>query len=844
MTPQLVWHGLGHSLLWQCVLVLSLISAAGMIWMLYGYERRLVPPSVGNTLLVLRLAVIACLFVTFLEPAVTWTHESKRNGRIVVAVDVSDSMTTADVHALPAEKLRWARALGIVGEQASPERLAAWQRAYDNHQEPEWVAPQETADPERRARLTQLRKKNLEQALQDASQISRKEIARRLLTLTSPPLLPALEELGQVQIVTFGGTSQGTTAQQLPQIVAAPPPSLQPSRSDLSQPLTAALTGAEGESILGVVVLTDGRDNSGHDPSGLASRLGNTQVPIFPVLIGSRLRPKDLAIGNLDFPQTVFKDDKPVLKATVNTSGFEGQPIVLKLQPTAGEPVLKTVTPAGPQLEVEFPLPVSKLGRYEFTLSTDPQVGETRQDNNSRQFAMTVVDDKVRVLLVEGEARWEFRYIDNALKRDARVELYSVVFDQPYLGVLDDTYFIRNMTWPVAAELDKSPLANIDLVILGDISQHQLPPHAWPLLEKFVSEGGGTLVCTAGKRHYQTLALNPILQQLLPITQLSPIETAGSDSAGSPTERGFRLRLTPEAESEAMFQFDTDLATNRTIWANLPGHLWGLVGPAKPGTTVFAAPYQGQEQLSLEGERQRALIVHQYYGQGQVLWLGIDSTWRWRHLVGDQYHHRFWAQLGRWASHNKAVAGNAFVKFGPDRPDVIVGENVLLRARWTPEFLRRFPQLKANVEVFRAKDPPHAKPFTTLELKPNLDRPQVHEARAVTLPAGSYRTRLAVTNGDLGPNEISASVFVQEPKSVELSDLSSNRELLVQLAQLSGGQLVLPEAAHTIPDLLRGPTATQSNREETLLWDHWLILTTFFILLTAEWIVRKLNGLP
>lgn len=844
MTPQLVWHGLSHSLLWQCVLIVSLLGAAVMISMLYGYERRLVPPSVGNTLLMLRLMVVGCLFVTFLEPAVTWTYDTKRNGRIVVAVDVSDSMTTADVHALPAEKLRWARALGIIGEQASPERLAAWQTAYDNHQEPEWVAPNETADPERRARLTEVRKKHLEQALQDASQIPRKEIARRLLTLTSPPLLPALEKMGKVQIVAFGGTSQGTNAAQLPKVVASPPSSLQTGSSDLSQPLSAALSGAEGESILGVVVLTDGRDNAGHDPSGLASRLGNTQAPIFPVLLGSRLRPKDLAIGNLDYPQTVFKDDKPVLKATLNASGFEGQPIVVKLQPAEGEPVLKTVTPAGPQVEVEFPLPVGKLGRYEFTLATDPQDGETRQDNNSRQFAMTVVDDKVRVLLVDGEARWEFRYIDNALKRDARVELFSVVFDQPYIGVLDESFFISRLTWPAAGDLDKSPLANIDLVILGDIAQHQLPPQAWQLLEKFVSEGGGTLVCTAGKRNYPTLPMNPILQQLLPVTQLTPIETAGPESTGSPSERGFRLKLTPEAETEAMFQFDTDVATNRAIWASLPGHLWGLMGPAKPGTTVFAAPYQGQEQLSLEAERQRAMIVQQYYGQGQVLWLGIDSTWRWRYLVGDKYHHRFWGQLGRWAAHNKAVAGNAFVKFGPERPDVTVGENVLLRARWTPEFLRRFPQLKARVDVFRAKDSPQAKPFTSLELKPDQNRPQVHEARAVTLPAGSYKTKLVVTNADLGPQEISASLFVQEPKSLELSDLSGNRELLLQLAQLSGGQLILPDSVPRIPELLRGPTATQSHREETLLWDHWLILTAFFILLMAEWVVRKLNGLP
>lgn len=844
MAPHLVWHGLGHSFWWQAFLVLAVLSAGFMVSLLYRYERRLVAPSAGNTLLFLRLMVLACLFITFLEPTVTWTHDTKRNGRILVGIDVSDSMTTADTHALPSEKLRWARALGIVGDQTDQSRITSWQAAYDNLQEPEWVSANETADPERRARLTTLRKKNLEQALSDAAQIPRKEIARRLLTLTNPPLLPALEKLGQVQIVTFGGKALGTDLRSLAQVVDAPTPSLQPDSTDLSQPLANALTGSEGESILGVVLLTDGRDNAGHDPSGFASRLGNIQAPIFPVLLGSRLKPKDLGIGTLDYPQTAFKNDQPVLKATLHVSGFEGQPLVVKLTPATGSPIEQTITPAGPQVEVTFPLPVNGMGRHEFKISTDPQPGETRQDNNSQDLALTIVDDKVRVLVLEGEARWEFRYLDNALKRDLRVELFSVVFEQPFLGILEDTFFPRSLNWPANGDLSQSPLANLDLVIIGDVAPQHLPPQAWTLLEKFVSEAGGTLVLTAGKRHNVAWQQNPDFQRLNPVSLASQIVTTNALPVGTPTESGFRLRLTPEAESESMFQFDTDPALNRNIWASLPGHMWGLIGPAKPGTTVFATAQQGLEAPDLERERQQAIIVRQYYGQGQVLWLGIDSTWRWRHRIGDLYHHRFWGQLGRWAAHNKSVSGNAFVKFGPDRPEIEVGEDVVLKARWNPDFLRRFPQLKGKVEIRRNKDSPTGKPFSTLELKPLPGQEQIHEARVIALPTGSYRVKLVPENGDLGPKEITASIYVRPTKSLELSDLSSNRDLLQQLAQLSNGQLILPENAHTIPDLIRGPTATRTLREEILLWDHWLILVCFFVLLMAEWVVRKMNGLP
>ena len=46
-------------------------------------------------------------------------------------------------------------------------------------------------------------------------------------------------------------------------------------------------------------------------------------------------------------------------------------------------------------------------------------------------MVVRVADDKARVLLVDGEARWEFQYLRNALARDPRVAVDAVVFRQP-----------------------------------------------------------------------------------------------------------------------------------------------------------------------------------------------------------------------------------------------------------------------------------------------------------------------------------------------------------------------------------------------------------------------------
>ena len=153
---------------------------------------------------------------------------------------------------------------------------------------------------------------------------------------------------------------------------------------------------------------------------------------------------------------------------------------------------------------------------------------------------------------------------------------------------------------------------------------------------------------------------------------------------------------------------------------------------------------------TLENERNSAVIVHQNYGFGQVLWIGIDSTWRWRHRLGDQYHHRFWGQLGRWAADNKTVAGNDIVRFGPDKTDIEVGDDVLIRARWLGGFLKQHPGLQANVEIHQQNKQKTGKLIATFDMKPSQGRPLVFEARAVSLPAGEYKLTLSATGADIG----------------------------------------------------------------------------------------------
>ena len=842
---------------WFLFLLLAVAVAAACIVLLYRYERRLVSRPLGFGLLTLRLLAVLVVFATLLEPVLTWSIDREKIGRVVVAVDVSQSMETADKHASPAEKLRLARALDMLGNEATNERLDRWIEDYENGREPEWVPAGEIHDPQRAADAATERRNLVEGAYREIERLPRKEIARRLLTNGTDSVADRIDRLALLELSVFAGQAAQAERETLDSLVAKPPEMLRIDASDLTSTISASLAASDQAPLAGIVVFSDGRDNAHPDATQLLARIRGAGVPVYPVLVGSQQRPKDLAVSLIDAPTTVYENDHPVAKVTLRTTGFEGQPITVRLErevadtgadppvgTAAAETVTRTITPDGPSSTVEFDLDASQLGRQRYVVSTEVLPGETRADNNSKRFALQVVDDEADVLLLEGEARWEFRYLDAALRRDEHVDIERVVFRQPYMGVLPDTFFPRTLHLPSdPAGQSGSPFAKFDVVIVGDVAPHQLQNSGWDLLDRYVRDEGGTLVLIAGKRFMPLGYRSETLNNLLPVERLREIELSGPDQTGAPTDRGFHLQVTPDGAAQTMLQFDPDEVENRRIWASLPGHPWGLRGEARPGCSVWATALQPGVAPDLVTERQNAVIVQQYVGAGQVVWVGIDSTWRWRHRVGDEYHHRFWGQLARWAAEFKATAGNEFVRFGPERPVISQGDDALFLARWTEPFLRRNPDLKARAEISRADDPDHA-PVMTIDLTPTETRPLVHSGRAAGLTAGEYRAKLVVEHANAGAEEIVAELTVTERVTTELSELAANRDLLEQIADVSGGRLFYPDQLDELPRLFEGLTETESLREEVALWDHWFTLLLLCGVLGAEWVLRKLNGLP
>src|SRR5262249_15797667 len=203
-------------------------------------------------------------------------------------------------------------------------------------------------------------------------------------------------------------------------------------------------------------------------------------------------------------PPTVFKDADAPIEVRFKVSGMEGQEIDIelwRLLDTGDKTSLDkhTVRHGGADARYShrFQVRMDKVGTQRLLATVharDKDVRETFTDNNSRTVQINVADDKARVLLVDGEARWEYHYLANALLRDRPRELQSSVFQQPRLGKIAEDELKKTGNPALTLPAEPDALAEFDCIILGDVSPTQLPLPERVRLEKYVADRGGTLV--------------------------------------------------------------------------------------------------------------------------------------------------------------------------------------------------------------------------------------------------------------------------------------------------------------------------------------------------------------
>lgn len=593
-----------------------------------------------------------------------------------------------------------------------------------------------------------------------------------------------------------------------------------------------------------VVVLSDFNQNAGPPPEPILASLG---VPVYTVGLG-KAETEDIAL-EMQLPPLMKKGEAASIRVSVRSQMLSGRNVTVRLAvrpyrateaagvgasqsgaevPTDEEPLQlvgeQTLTLTDEVRDLEFQYTPSEVGHFAFAAEADSLPEESVTDNNRVVRDNYVRDYFLRLLFIEDEPSWEWRFIKEVFHRDPLVGSEGF---RTFLRSADPQVRERNPLFLPVLRMPRKEFFSHDVVILSDVPSDMLTDGFCEQLEQFVSQFGGGLVLLAGPRFGPGQWARSSLEPMLPV-QISP--------QARMRDRPFTLTRTPEAALTYFMRLGDTPEEDEKAWANLGSVPWYYpVERVRPLAGVLAAH---PSDLCLDGKTPQPIVAIQRYGRGEVVYIGFNEWWRLRRKYGELYYRRFWGQLiHRLAMRHVLGTQKRFV-VQTDHTRYQAGDEVLLTVEAYGEDFQPLSQEQIPGGVLRGAIAPTASSNPSgveREVVLTQVRPGLFQSRFSVFEEGEFTVRVF----DPVAQESAASEFQVTARSIEMAAATRNRDLQMKLAQLSGGRSYeITEASRLLQDLPRDHQR-ETIIEEVALWNSWAVFVLVTAALLAEWFIRK-----
>jgi hypothetical protein len=227
--------------------------------------------------------------------------------------------------------------------------------------------------------------------------------------------------------------------------------------------------------------------------------------------------------------------------------------------------------------------------------------------NNSAGKKVKIVDEKIKVLYIEGKPRWEYRYLRRVLLRDRRLDVkFLMTQGDRELAEHSDLYLNEYPADPKQAN-------EFDLVILGDVPRTFFMNNQLARIEEFVTKRRGSFLMIAGSQHAPGGYAGTPIERLLPVKP-SREGCREVDAAVAPrvTQAGARSAITTLAAADN---------ENRAAWARVtPMFRLPALQSVKKGATVLV-----DAEFFLPGIEAYPVVSWQRYGNGKSMFVATDQ---------------------------------------------------------------------------------------------------------------------------------------------------------------------------------------------------------------------------
>src|SRR3984957_18398220 len=626
-------------------------------------------------------------------------------------------------------------------------------------------------------------------------------------------VLAGLQKKFQVRLYRL--YSRGTPAAAPPEIQPTPPP------PHINEGLKQLVTDTSDLPVGAVVLLSDGSENS-LDGSGdldleTIHALRNRRLPVHTVGFGKEQAAHDVELNDVRVTSRAMAGSRVPATVTFHQRGYAGSKAILAIRD--GDKTLdsREITLGADgltQVETVFFSP-GDAGVKSLRFSLGPLANEENPANNAVTRLLGVTDDKRRILYVEGEPRWEYKFIRRAEDDDKIVQVASM------LRTTENKIYRQGISDPKELEsgfpVRPEDLFAYDGIILGSVEAGYFTPLQQELLREFVDRRGGGLLFLGGRFSLSDGGWRgSILMDLLPTILPNNRNTFHRNPATA--------ELTVAGSDSPITRLMDDPARNMDRWKKLTYLMdYQEAGTPKPGATVLA-------ELN-SGGRKMPLLATQNYGRGRTAVMATSGTWRWQmsQPLGDPAHDLFWQQLLRW-----------LVLDSPGQVVVTAANHTLMDDGHI--------ELSANI---RGKDYLPVTDTTVtarvigpdglsalVDMTPAADTPGEFHANWTAEKPGSYLAEVTAS----GQTENGTLPFERIDGVAENFHVEQNRELLEKLASETGGRYWKPDELTRLPNEISYSDAGISVRDIKELWNMPVVFLWLLFLISAEWLLRRKWG--
>ncbi len=631
----------------------------------------------------------------------------------------------------------------------------------------------------------------------DTSLAARLDLLRRRIAPAA-----GLAPEGETVVYAFGDG-----VRRLAALPAAWPDSLgfTGARTDIARALEYVLEDQDEGNLGAVLLLSDGRYNTGRNPVYVADRY---KAPIFSIVLGDTTESRDVQVESVVANEIAVTGVEQPVRVYLRAEALGGAPVQVQLlqagRVLAAERLTLPEGSGGAAVNLRYTPQQEGLAQY--TVAVSRLAGEATYRNNQETFSVDVLRRKKRVLVVAAAPDPDVAAIRQILTASSDTEIQT--FTQKAPGEFYEGSFPASLT-------------GVEAIVLAGYPGKEADPALAARLAEAARRGAPLFFLLSTRTDLEMLGrfFGDVLPAAPEVARPGFVEVSFDPSAS--------------AASHPILAVSGD---QPDAWKRLPPLLYNESRwRTAPDARVLAT-------AELRGVRLAdPLLVVRTRGAVRSAALLGAGAYRWRNLPQDlAAYSNFWPDLlssaVRWVA---TPEDNKPVRVRPIRPAFQGGEAVRFTGQVFDESMNPVENASVGVEVAG----PAGRRFTFVMDPLGAGR---YALDAGALPEGSYRyLARALASGDtLGT---AGGVFSVGALTLEYKDTRADAALMRALALRSGGRMLSLDSLDRLPELLAAaPAFAPRNIEVEQEVDYrrmYGFLPLIIGLLTLEWFFRKRSGM-